>query len=617
MNRRPTREVRIGEVAIGGENPIAIQSMTTADTDDIDASVRQVIELARAGAAIVRLTVPSIRAAESLRRIHREVREAGIGVPLAADIHYTPNAALAAAEFVEKVRINPGNFADRPDRVRPGETFETGAARVAELFGPLASRLRERGAALRIGVNHGSLSERITARHGDTPEGMVESALEYIAVCERLGFDRVVVSLKSSIPAVTVAANRLFARKSDAAGGRYPLHIGVTEAGSGEEGRVRSAAGIGALLSEGLGDTIRVSLTEDPVLEIPAAREILDAASRARAAREVLPPAAGEGGRRTTAVLSIGDRRVGGGEPLAVLAAPESEPALMEPPDLRLARSPGEAASLAAAGGVVVLEAVRPDTALRASTANPRALLFAFPGSEGTDWREADRLLAEGGVVPLVALQAETSSKIAPILDRLREAIPRALGAGAAIGAPCGPPADLAPALERVLRERGLAWPQFLSLGSELGIIENTIALAPPLLDGLGDLLVARGPGALRAAWEILQGTRRRITRVEYISCPSCGRTLFDLERATARVREKTSHLKNVKIAIMGCVVNGPGEMADADFGYVGSGPGRVDLYVGSRKVEKSIPESEAVDRLVGLIRARGRWIEPPGSSAA
>ncbi len=613
MNRRATREVRIGEVAIGGRNPIAIQSMTTTDTNDVPASVRQTIELARAGAAIVRLTVPSVRAAEALRRIHREVRAAGILAPLVADIHYTPNAALAAADLVEKVRINPGNFADRPDRVRPGETFEEGASRVAEIFGPLVSRLKERGAALRIGVNHGSLSERITARYGDTPEGMVESALEYIAVCEQIGFDRVVVSLKSSIPAVTLAANRLFAAKTDAAGGRYPLHVGVTEAGSGEEGRVRSAVGIGALLSEGLGDTIRVSLSEDPLREIPAAREILETAERARAARQGTPSLLGVA-RRETMTLALGERRVGGEEPLAVLAGPECAEGGTEPPDLRLASSPAAAEETEKP---IVLETPRPDEALRAGCEKkPRALFFSFPGLDSIDWETADRFLAADRVVPIVALGAERAGEVGSFVDRLRKALPRTLERGAVIGAPHGPSADLAPALEHALAERGLQWPQFLVLEADRGIVENAVALAPPLLDSIGGLLVARGRSGLSAAWEILQGTRRRITRVEYISCPSCGRTLFDLEEATARVRERTSHLKNVKIAIMGCIVNGPGEMADADVGYVGSGPGRVDLYVGPRRVEKSVPESEAVDRLMNLLRELGRWTDPPDSRA-
>jgi (E)-4-hydroxy-3-methylbut-2-enyl-diphosphate synthase len=625
MQRRVTREVRIGDVAIGGGRPIAIQSMTTTDTDDVAASVRQVLALARAGAAIVRLTVPSVRAAESLRAIHREVRAAGVSVPLVADIHYTPNAALAAAEIVEKVRINPGNFADRPDRARDGETFEAGAARVAEVFGPLVRRLAERGAALRIGVNHGSLSERITVRYGDTPEGMVESALEYLAVCERMEYDRVVVSLKSSIPAVTVAANRLFAERTDRSGGRYPLHLGVTEAGSGEEGRVRSAAGIGALLSEGLGDTIRVSLTEDPVREIPAAREILDVASRERE-RRAAPIASRPAARRSVASLALGPRTVGGTAPLAVLASPEEAAPGIEPPDLLVigadAGTPARDSSALRAWRALgtpafepapafALETERPDEAVAAPGPKPHAVLFSFPSIPSIDWSRADQALAASGVVPFVDLAAQRLEEVGSLVDALRKALPRAAARGCAIGISGGAPADTAPALDGVLAERGLAWPLILFAEASRGAIPNTVSLAPPLLDGLGSLLYITGAGGLRAAWDILQGTRRRITRVEYISCPSCGRTLFDLEVVTERIRAATSHLKDVKIAVMGCIVNGPGEMADADFGYVGSGPGRVDLYVGSEKVEKSVPESEAVETLVRLIRSRGRWTDP------
>ncbi|NNE07512.1 MAG: (E)-4-hydroxy-3-methylbut-2-enyl-diphosphate synthase, partial [Gemmatimonadetes bacterium] len=318
MKRRETRTARIGGVLVGGGNPIVIQSMTVSDTNDIAASVAEVIALANAGAQIVRLTVPSVKAAESCREIHRRVREAGVDVPLVADIHYTPNAAMLAADIMEKVRVNPGNYFDRPGRGRSRDDsdFATGAARVREQFGPLVEKLKANGAALRVGVNHGSLSGRMTAEYGDTPNGMVQSAIEYLEVCERLGFHDVVVSLKASIPAVTVAANRLFAEEVDKRGWKTPLHVGVTEAGMGEEGRIRSAAGIGTLLSEGIGDTIRVSLTENPVHEIPAAREILKIAagvieSRAGAGRSPVVP------ERAVTPVTIGGVTVGPGEPFA------------------------------------------------------------------------------------------------------------------------------------------------------------------------------------------------------------------------------------------------------------------------------------------------------------
>lgn len=605
MERRRTREVRIGGVTVGGSNPIVIQSMTTADTNDVDRSVRQVLDLVRAGSEIVRLTVPSVRAAEALREIHARVRAAGCDAPLVADVHYTPNAALLAAGTVEKVRVNPGNFADRPDRVRPGETFLEGRARVGEVFGPLVEKLKERGGALRIGVNHGSLSERITAEHGDNPEGMVRSALEYVEVCERLDYRNVVVSLKSSIPAVTVAANRLFARMVDRkGGGRYPLHVGVTEAGSGEEGRVRSASGIGTLLAEGLGDTIRVSLTEDPVKEVPAAREILSIAGPIREAREGAPAA--EGRERDVRPVKIGPVSIGPWSPVAVMADEGGEGGDGEPPEFVIVERPEAVGALRRGGRTVVLSAAHARAALPAGGEAPDALLFPFP-----DEIVSDPILPGSGVLPVVALRAESRAAVGPMLDRLLAAMPRSLEGGALVAAPYGLAADLAPALEEELTRRDLPWPQLLVDGGAGGPMESAIRLSPPLLAGIGSALLVRGGAGARTAWDVLQGSRRRITRVEYISCPSCGRTLFDLEEVTGRIRERTSHLKDVKIAVMGCIVNGPGEMADADFGYVGSGPRKIDLYVGFERVAKSIPEGEAVDRLVELIRSRGKWIDP------
>jgi len=607
MNRRQTREVRIGAVAIGADHPIAIQSMTTADTNDVNASTEEAARIAAAGAEIVRLTVPSLSAAEALRQIHSRLRERGIDVPLVADIHYTPNAALLAAEIVEKVRINPGNFADRRERLRAGEGFADGAARVAELFGPLVEKLKARGGALRIGVNHGSLSERMTARYGDTPEGMVRSAIEYIEVCERLGFRSVVVSLKSSIPAVTVRANRLFARIVDERGGRYPLHVGVTEAGMGGEGRIRSAAGIGALLAEGIGDTIRVSLTEDPVKEVPAARAILAAATRVLGAR-LGPPAEVSDGRPVMS-LPMGGVFVGGAQPVAVVADDAGAAEAGEPPDF-VVTGCGDSRGVSPGASPVIVKTDTPDRLSFDEGASPAGALFSFP-CEGISWERADRSLSDAGIRPVVTLRTSGPAEIAAILDELRRAMPRSSAEGMVVAPAGGEQADLLPALERALSDRALPWPLLVAPGGEGEVLRAVVSLAPPLLDGLGHLLYLPGPGGARKAWDILQGTRRRITRVEYISCPSCGRTLFDLEEVTARIQERTSHLKDVRIAVMGCIVNGPGEMADADFGYVGSGPGKIDLYVGRERVAKSIAEAEAVERLVDLIKKRGRWLQP------
>ncbi len=623
--------MRVGDVLVGGANPIVIQSMTVSDTNDIAASTDEVIRLSEAGAAIVRLTVPSKKAAESMGEIHRMVRARGVSVPLVADIHYTPSAASLVAEIVEKVRINPGNLYDRPGRSSSGGSFEAGAARVAEQFAPFVRKLAEHGTALRIGVNHGSLSERMTSQYGDTPLGMVESAIEYLAVCERLGFHDVIVSLKSSIPAVTVAANRLFAKKVDRAGWRTPLHVGVTEAGMGEEGRIRSASGIGTLLLDGIGDTIRVSLTEDPVKEIPAAREILACAGRLQEARStagelpLAPP-------RIVSPVPIGPVRVGGLEPVAVIgpAIPMSGN-LTEPPDLVLLK-PGEARPswieenqgvIALAGDIAQMEA--------ALECKPDGIFIPFPRgrseseSDSSQANDLIRRLARSDVTPLVHLDVDRNEDTGQLIDSLRDQMGEGSGQGVVICVTGRSTAEVVPAAEAALAERDLTWPLIIVAPFEGSLLEATIDVSGPLLGGIGSAIlvgtVERSEGvarltqqdetALSRAWDLLQATRRRVTRVEYISCPSCGRTLFDLEKVTLKISERTSHLKGVKIAIMGCIVNGPGEMADADFGYVGSGPEKIDLYVGAEKVVKNIPEEEAVDRLIKLIADHGRWAEP------
>lgn len=606
MKRRETREVRIGELTIGGGNPIAVQSMTSTDTNDVEMSVKQTASLAHAGAAIVRLTVPSLSAVESLRRIRDCLRSGGVTVPLAADIHFNPEIALAAAGIVEKIRINPGNYAERPDRTGTDRSFENGAAKAAERFGPLVKQLKEKNVALRVGVNHGSLSARITERYGDTPEGMVESAFEYIRVCEKFDYHNIVVSLKSSIPAVTVAANLLFAERVDTGGGRYPLHLGVTEAGTGEEGKVRSAAGIGALLLRGLGDTIRVSLTGDPLPEIPAAREILEISA---VAREEIEDGSFPAIARNVDALQIGPVRVGPGNPIAVVSN-EGTDKEIDPPDILSVTDPAVVASFVKAGRAVLLIPSEPERSLAASALPPHGMLIRFPDDTVSSWPEIDRLLAAGPIVPFVELTAKRKGEVAGQIDLLLEALPLSVANGAGIAAPDGPASDLAFAVEKALHTRSLSWPQMLTVGREENALHAAIRLSPPLFGGVGHLIHARDHGP-DIVWDLLHGTRRRITRAEFLSCPSCGRTLFDIEKAVARVREQTSHLKNIKIAVMGCIVNGPGEMADADFGYVGSGKGLVDLYEGRECVARSIRESEAVEGLVGLIRTRGRWIEP------
>ncbi len=666
--RRRTCPVRIGNVGVGGDNPLRVQSMTTTNTQDVAATSAQVERLVEAGCEIVRVTAPSIRDAEALAGIRAELDRRGVRVPLVADIHFTPNAALRAAELVEKVRINPGNYADKKKfEVREYSDAQWGAEleRVAGRFRPLVRRCKELGRALRIGTNHGSLSDRVLNRYGDTPLGMVESALEFLDVCEDEGFGDVVFSMKASNPQVAIQAYRLLAARLEErrpGSPSYPFHVGVTEAGDGEEGRVKSAIGIGALLEDGIGDTIRVSLTEDPVKEVPVARALARRYEARWAELAAAGPARIDVGapfvddpyghaRRATRVVASGAVELGGEQPVRV--------------ELTLGPVPAEPE--AAAGALAEALARRPELAcegLRLAVDDPAGLDVAG--------RLAAGLAALGLRVPLLgrlplALAARGPGEVPGLVrwilsaregdprQELRAAARAAVAAGVTVewcltGAPFG----IAAALDAVLaasREAGLATflvsarsarpvhaarvltarlraagrgeipvvllPEAGVPGASLDATELlalAIDLGAPLCDGIGDAVVVPAAGdparALAVAYRILQGARLRTTWTEFISCPSCGRTQFDLEQTTARIKARTEHLKGVKIAIMGCIVNGPGEMADADFGYVGSGPGLVNLYVGQACVERHVPADEADDRLVELIRKHGHWVE-------
>ena len=659
--RRRTRVVRVGDVAIGGANPIRVQSMTTTDTLDTRATADQSERLAAAGCEIVRITAPSIRDAENLAQIKAELLRRGVRVPLVADIHFTPNAAMEAALHVEKVRVNPGNYADKKrfeTREYSDAEYAEEVERVQARFRPLVQRLKQHGRALRIGTNHGSLSDRILNRFGDTPAGMVESALEFLDVCEDETYFDVIFSMKASNAQVAIQAYRLLAarfeeraRKRGAApweDASYPFHVGVTEAGDGDDGRVKSAIGIGALLEDGLGDTIRVSLTEDPVKEIPVARALAaryDARWRQEGGNpgpsEIAPPLVftpdpyAHARRATRAAHDFG-----AAQPVRVLASLGPAPWGADAVANEIARELAQLGDVACEG--LALE-VRDAAELARAAAFAAALAkrgIATPLALELPAREASALLAARGealTAARVVLTLRADDTPPPVAgaewhlvagaDELAPLLARALASGAVPAAfsvtsalPTHAVRIVAAELARlgygdvplVLRHRSDPFAP-----AESALLAAATDLGAPLCDGLGDAVVLGGMGSLSRdvalAYRILQGARLRTSWTEFISCPSCGRTLFDLEETTARIKTRTAHLPGLKIAVMGCIVNGPGEMADADFGYVGSGPNKVNLYVGHECVVRNVPEAEAPERLVELIKEHGRWTEPRG----
>jgi len=673
--RRLTREVRVGDVGIGGANPIRVQSMTNTDTRDCAATVAQIEALANAGCEIVRLTVPSIRDAEALEGIRKELELRRVGVPLVADIHFTPNAAMISADWVEKVRVNPGNYVDKKKfEVREFSDAEYGVEveKVADRFRPLVRKCRERGVAMRIGTNHGSLSDRIMNRFGDTPLGMVESALEFLDVCEAESFFDVVFSMKASNTQVAIQAYRQLAarleeRAPDASvERRYPFHVGVTEAGDAEDGRIKSAIGIGALLEDGLGDTVRVSLTEDPVREVPVARKLARRAETRweqdlRTPDVTLPadytpdPFAFQ--RRTTRPIDLAGLELGGDSVVRVeLDFGELPHQELEAWAARIAASLAGVRDIECEGIAVTLataDALKDVAGLRSrlvAAGLEMPLALKIPCSSDLP---ADALSAEWGIARLVIEASgresdEELESLAAFAARcgvplewclqggpgdLPEGVSRTLAASRSAGLSSllyssdSPRAvHSARSLAVSLREAGFPEiPIILRVDlsrandAESSLIDAGIDLGAPLCDGIGDMVSVSVSGdpahALDLGYRVLQGARMRVTRTEFISCPSCGRTLFDLEEVTARIKRRTEHLKGLKIAIMGCIVNGPGEMADADFGYVGSGPGRVTLYVGKEIRVRNVEEDEAPDRLVELIQDSGRWLDPPPES--
>jgi (E)-4-hydroxy-3-methylbut-2-enyl-diphosphate synthase len=592
--RRLTGEVKVGNVGIGGENPIRVQSMITCDTMDTDVSIQQTIELAKVGCEIVRITAPTVKDARNLQNIVQGLRDRGCDVPIVADIHFKPEAAMEAAKWVDKVRINPGNYADSKKFVIREYTDEQYAAelgRIRERFTPLVDLCKKRGIALRIGTNHGSLSDRILNRYGDTPLGMVESALEFARIARDLDYHAFVFSMKASNPKIMIAAYRLLVARLNEEGPdwNYPIHLGVTEAGEGEDARIKSAIGIGSLLADGIGDTIRVSLTEDSPQEIPVARALINqidttSNSQLSTLNSDLSFDPFSYQRRATeaiAVAGIDDSgreiKLGGEELVRVVVqradfekiAHKIEKMGDYKPEIVYDRAE--------------VKEVDPRDEIAIAQLNQNAAPQNVTVCDDAD-------------LPVIAAFRLLASRLHPrhpIL--LKDVLVRS--------ARCADSRKLS-------GQRGVPTTDFLTT-----LLIASTNVGSLLCDGIGDAILVQGEEAagqaLRLSYNILQAAGSRIFKTDYVACPSCGRTLFNLQTTTAKIKAATSHLKGVKIAIMGCIVNGPGEMADADFGYVGGAPGKVNLYVGKTAVKFNIPEAEAVDRLQDLIREHGKWAEP------
>ena len=575
VTRRISRDVYAGNVGIGGAHPIRVQSMLTCDTMDTESCVQQTLELVAVGCEIVRITAPTVKDAANLQHIVSALRKHGCDVPIVADIHFKPEAALEAAKWVEKIRINPGNYADKKRfdvREYTDSEYSAELQRIREKFSPLVTLCKQRGCAMRIGTNHGSLSDRIMNRYGDTPLGMVESALEFAQIARELDYHAFVFSMKSSNPKVMIAAYRLLVARLNDLGPdwNYPIHLGVTEAGDGEDGRIKSAIGIGSLLADGIGDTVRVSLTEDSVHEIPVARALVRSCPPSAASTQLTDVQEAKPlhdpfqfSRRNSAPISCGKFNLGASELVRVALPSELQEAAM-----MLQKTLGEYQPELAAEDLQALELdPSDDGALAAVNALEKPALLTVTDGIAMHVVSAFRLLA-----------AKVDERH-PIL------------------------------IKDTLNPE-------LKLGSPLeALLTSSATLGSLICDGIGDAILIRTErspeAALRLGYNLLQAAGARIFKTDYVACPSCGRTLFNLQDTTAKIKAATAHLKGVKIAIMGCIVNGPGEMADADFGYVGGAPNKINLYVGKTPVKFNIPESEAVERLKDLIAEHGKWVDP------
>lgn len=638
----------MGDLLLGNFHPIRVQTMTTTDTLDTKATVEQSIRCIEAGAELVRITAPSRHEAENLRAIRDELRKSGYHTPLVADIHFTPNAAEIAARIVEKVRVNPGNYVDKKKFEFIEYTdaeYEEEIQRIRDRFSPLVKICREYGTAMRIGTNHGSLSDRIMSRYGDTPMGMVESAMEFLRIARAESFHNIVLSMKSSNPQVMVQAYRLLVQQMNVEfNACYPLHLGVTEAGDGEDGRIKSAIGIGSLLEDGIGDTIRVSLTEDPEFEVPVCRDLVKRYD-AREAHPHIPEIDSipynpflYQRRKTIQVSNIGDKHV------PIVIADFMNAASIIPADL---------AAIGYTYDAFTDKWTIGDAAADYIYTGNKILDFALPGTlrvicNFNTWLEAEdkqkyfplfrqaefvKFRQRSGEMNFVSLDADTRLAF----DLMEQLSPDPT----LVFCIWSSNTRSMPSVRRLVVEminRGIPNPVVLAVESHQESIDEQLIhfsteTGALLLDGMGDgLWLMNDPGKIKnekmsgrtylemknnhqflnnTSFSILQASRNRISKTEYISCPSCGRTLFDLQETTARIRSFTHHLKGVKIAIMGCIVNGPGEMADADFGYVGSGPGKITLYKGKDVVKRSVDSAVAVDELIHLLKESEVWVEP------
>ena len=649
-SRYKTREVNVGSIPLGGNNPIRIQSMTTTDTMDTIATVEQTIRMVDAGCEYVRITAPSKLEAQNLANIKKELQNRGYNVPLIADIHFTPNAAEIAARIVEKVRVNPGNYADRKkfENIEYTEgAYEAELERIRNKFSPLVKICKEYGTAMRIGTNHGSLSDRIMSRYGDTPLGMVESALEFVRICEDLNYHEIILSMKASNPQVMVQAYRLLINKMEEEGMNYPLHLGVTEAGGGEDGRVKSALGIGSLLEDGIGDTVRVSLTEDPEFEAPVAIDLVNR-YKERASHESIKPIEDPPfnpfvfeKRESFEVLGIGAHNVP--QVIADLSGKENI-TYSDFNDIGYSyNEPTDKWNMSdSAADIIYLGQNKVGFDI------PRGLKTIY------DFKYWQELKDKSNTYPLFTSEEYFISKekgntlnfviisLKELTDELIEKLKHDHTVVLILEThnKHGMPEQRRAFFELI--EKSIKNPVIIKRAyenvtlDELRLFSST-DFGALLIDGFGDGVWAKVNNITedtnsnsntyvrsfvrknesiqkitnRLLFGILQAARARISKTEYIACPSCGRTLFDLQETTELIRKRTEHLKGVKIAIMGCIVNGPGEMADADYGYVGSGVGKITLYRGKDIVRRNLPMKNAVDSLIEIIKEDSNWIDP------